>query len=1077
MDEKNDITTQNEKTSRTDERLLKELENPQKIKKIVREGILLAGGGAAILLQVAMPGVGKGVDEHSNFSYRPLDRLRTTMTYVYCMAFGTPEEKKTIIEMVHKAHSVVKGPDYSADDPHLQVWVAATLYAVGIDLYEQVFGRMDEATAEAIYREYAVLAVSLRVKPEMWPPTREAFWVYWDEQIQKIQHQITPQAKNVAKDLLFNKQVPFIIRISMPLVRLMTADLLPEGIREQYGLKTSSTRRGMQKVVRGVTKVVYPATPSFIRTYPMRYYLKDMRKRMKKAQHRELNGPPEPVIGVDIVRSDATHLSMAALVQGVARMVDVIAHSGPGLADNQDPPQRDASIDGTAKQITQREEPIQRFYSDFGNAPGIQTSVDPTTPSSVSFFFCPFLTLNGLAVLPQEDVTYLASKGSLSVPDWSTINEFARQYFLHIHPCLPALDEAEFWRISVDSASHTLSLFVLHALLFSSCPYVSLQTLQKCGFNDRRKARTTFFNRAKLLFDLQAENDAFAKAQGSALLAHHTSAQDPQASSIWLMRAIQNAMVVGCGPGPGDREINLSMMKRLWWSMVLRDRVLSIGLRRRPQITSVEFNMGANWLTEEDFADEIVNSRVYDPELKIQLFQVLQEQCKLAVLLTDMVALVFSSQGVSSPSLSLAEFQAVLAAIRRIKRYLTKWEAVSIVPPSTSHEAVTFFTHLTLMYYYAARVDLAQYEALIIEKHLSFTGTNYRGQLLETGADLRKATTGLTSAIEFFCSQGRAERIPLSVLAYTAVPIVLAAIDVKLSPSQAEMTIRKRRLERLGEIVRHSRMLYDVADYVAAGTNHILQLAYITTQEAFLRCRTKAIGSSQMEIEPPSVGMSLDTSILNAKRVTNWYDAFLSSPRAYLRISVSLDYSLATGRLPYDNALPLLVRQTPWAKKQQRLPWTIALETDDIARCPDLSINGRITEEIGSISQISNLPEEQTAETPKDDGSQSRSDDVFPFIAAIGDSIRENTYEAEDHCSPEEVSAGEAAINLNFFEFGSPRSDDMVEMQTEDALSGGSSRLLGMSAPHSGKDRSDDFGFGPTGFQSIYTSLLRDSVV
>ncbi|RAQ73038.1 hypothetical protein COH20_007455 [Aspergillus flavus] len=286
MDEKQDITTQNEKANGADEKLLTELENPQKIQKIVREGILLAGGGAAILLQVAMPGVGKGVDEHSNFSYRPLDRLRTTMTYVYCMAFGTPEEKKIIIEMVHKAHSVVRGPDYSADDPHLQVWVAATLYAVGIDLYEQVFGRMDEATAEAIYREYAVLAVSLRVQPEMWPPTREAFWIYWDEQINKLQHQITPQAKNVCKDLLFNKQVPFVIRISMPLVRLMTADLLPDRIREEYGLKTSRSRRGMQKVVRGLTKVVYPATPSFIRTYPMRYYMKDMRKRMKKAQHK-----------------------------------------------------------------------------------------------------------------------------------------------------------------------------------------------------------------------------------------------------------------------------------------------------------------------------------------------------------------------------------------------------------------------------------------------------------------------------------------------------------------------------------------------------------------------------------------------------------------------------------------------------------------------------------------------------------------------------------------------------------------------------------------------------------------------
>ncbi|GMG23408.1 unnamed protein product [Aspergillus oryzae] len=892
MDEKQDITTQNEKANGADEKLLTELENPQKIQKIVREGILLAGGGAAILLQVAMPGVGKGVDEHSNFSYRPLDRLRTTMTYVYCMAFGTPEEKKIIIEMVHKAHSVVRGPDYSADDPHLQVWVAATLYAVGIDLYEQVFGRMDEATAEAIYREYAVLAVSLRVQPEMWPPTREAFWIYWDEQINKLQHQITPQAKNVCKDLLFNKQVPFVIRISMPLVRLMTADLLPDRFREEYGLKT--------------TQHLFTFTFTiFIR--PGDYLDFDR-------CGSELNGPRGPVIGVDIGRSDATLLSMAVHVRDVAKMVEVIAHSAQELAG--------------------------------------KTSVDLTTPGNVSFFFCPFLTLNGLAILPQEDVTYLASKGSLSVPDWSTINEFARQYFLQIHPCLPVLDEAGFW----------------------------------------------------------PENDAFAKAQGSVPLAHHTSAHDPQASSIWLMRAIQNAMIVGCGPGPGDQGINLSLMKRLWWSMVLRDRVLSIGLRRRPQITSVEFNMGANWLTEEDFAEEIVSSRVYDPQVKILLFQVLQEQCKLAVLLTDMVALVFSSQGVSSPSLSLAEFQAVLAAIRRIKRYLTKWEDVSIVLPSTSHETVTFFTHLTW------------------------------------------------------------------ILAYTAVPLVLTAIDVKLSPTPAEMTIRKRRLERLGEIVRHSRMLYDVADYVAAGTNHILQLAYITTQEAFLRCSTNAIGSSQMEIESSSGGMSLDASVFNAKRVTNWYDAFLSSPRAYLRISVSLDYSLATGRLPYDNALPLLVRQTPWAKKQQRLPWTIGLDTDDSAVYPDAPRNGRVTEDISSISQISTIPEEQPVDIPEDDDTESQGDARFPFIAAIGESIREETLNLAGSSSPEEGSTGDDAINLNFFEFGSQQLDDILEMETEHTLDADQSQHLGMGASRSGKERADDVGFGHGGFQSIYTSLLRDTV-
>jgi uncharacterized protein (DUF2236 family) len=88
---------------------------------VLHEGILLVSGGVAILLQVAHPGVAKGVDKDSNFAYRPVDRLRTTMTFMYCMTFGTPEEKRAIIEMVHRAHTTVKGVDYDADDAELQL--------------------------------------------------------------------------------------------------------------------------------------------------------------------------------------------------------------------------------------------------------------------------------------------------------------------------------------------------------------------------------------------------------------------------------------------------------------------------------------------------------------------------------------------------------------------------------------------------------------------------------------------------------------------------------------------------------------------------------------------------------------------------------------------------------------------------------------------------------------------------------------------------------------------------------------------------------------------------------------------
>jgi hypothetical protein len=72
-------------------------------------GILLGADAAAILLQIAEPGVGTGVNEHSNFAHRVVDRLRTTMTFVYCISYGTPEEGKTIVDMATSVYSRVSG--------------------------------------------------------------------------------------------------------------------------------------------------------------------------------------------------------------------------------------------------------------------------------------------------------------------------------------------------------------------------------------------------------------------------------------------------------------------------------------------------------------------------------------------------------------------------------------------------------------------------------------------------------------------------------------------------------------------------------------------------------------------------------------------------------------------------------------------------------------------------------------------------------------------------------------------------------------------------------------------------------
>lgn len=90
------------------------------------------------------------------------------------------------------------------------------------------------------------------------------------------------------------------------------------------------------------------------------------------------------------------------------------------------------------------------------------------------FSFHRFLELKDLSRLPPEDVKYLEMKGCLHVPTGPVLDEFIRQYFLHVHPCLPMLNEAEFWdmynnQFDQSRKRRTISLFTFQAMLFASC--------------------------------------------------------------------------------------------------------------------------------------------------------------------------------------------------------------------------------------------------------------------------------------------------------------------------------------------------------------------------------------------------------------------------------------------------------------------------------------------------------------------------------------------------------------------------------------------------------------------------------
>lgn len=94
--------------------------------------------------------------------------------------------------------------------------------------------------------------------------------------------------------------------------------------------------------------------------------------------------------------------------------------------------------------------------------------------SDVTYSCYSFLDANNLSRILPQDASYLEMQGCLRVPIKSILDDFIKEYFLHVHPIMPLLREGDFWEMYGSQADGTpltkkLSLLVLQAMLLSAC--------------------------------------------------------------------------------------------------------------------------------------------------------------------------------------------------------------------------------------------------------------------------------------------------------------------------------------------------------------------------------------------------------------------------------------------------------------------------------------------------------------------------------------------------------------------------------------------------------------------------------
>lgn len=489
------------------------------------------------------------------------------------------------------------------------------------------------------------------------------------------------------------------------------------------------------------------------------------------------------------------------------------------------------------------------------------------------------------------------------------LDEFVQQYFLHVHPILPVVNEGDFWDLYDGDGRHSpkepITLLLFQAMLFAASTFISQSTVSALGYSDLRAMRATLLRRAKLLYDLDSDLSPLVVSQASVLLSTASLSSSGKPNTIWLSLAIANAKLVEAHlyttMTSASRSKQRNVLKRLWWCCIIRDRSMGLLLKRPVQITKEQFDFSEDPLNSNDLKDELQRSKVYYPSTKLKLADILSQSVLLFIKLTDVLMLIYPQNGKQQSTQK--EHDDALLQLYQCKSGLREWhlgaasklqnyrsQADFELPKTdqaSGHGSITLYMNLMYMYYHTARIVLCHHEAL----YLDMGGTDMTSPLAkdpsrisETRRELQDAISDVIECHKELLRLELTQWMPHSAMGFITVPLIVNILDIKLSPPTIEgihqsSTATQHQLNVLIGFMRAYWARYEGVDWITAIVRHIINLAQLN--------------ESRSQIKGSSI---------------NWVDIFAIQPRSYLRLVLVLDMSLSKGRLAQDADFPVKLR-------------------------------------------------------------------------------------------------------------------------------------------------------------------------
>lgn len=129
-------------------------------------------------------------------------------------------------------------------------------------------------------------------------------------------------------------------------------------------------------------------------------------------------------------------------------------------------------------------------------------------------------------------------------------------------------------------------------------------------------------------------------------------------------------------------------------------------------------------------------------------------------------------------------------------------------------------------------------------------------------------------------------------------------LDVKLSSTKSQHSIRQRRLQVFLEVMNVLQSMYDSTDRVSDAIEQLI--GYLGPDDLLQNTRSSTIAESwETQCSSPAIFSSNSASSeTSSSTINDWSDVLLRRRSCYLRIVITLDIAFSKGRYPKETDFP-----------------------------------------------------------------------------------------------------------------------------------------------------------------------------